>query len=143
MNTDARFWRHVDRRGPDVCWLWLGGRYRNGYGRYRLGVGRALAHRMAWELSRGAVPSGAVVCHRCNTPPCCNPGHLFVGSIADNNRDMSAKARCRNQYGVQLSPGVLAAIRAMTSLGLRQTDIAQRVGASQALVSRVLRGERV
>ena len=33
------------------------------------------------------------VLHRCDTPPCCNPFHLFLGTQADNNADMVSKNR--------------------------------------------------
>jgi hypothetical protein len=52
------------------------------------------AHRIAWEHANGRrVPDGLHVLHKCDNPPCCNPAHLFIGTIADNNRDRHAKGR--------------------------------------------------
>ena len=37
--------------------------------------------------------NGLLACHHCDNPPCVNPDHLFVGTIADNNIDMTVKER--------------------------------------------------
>ena len=67
----AQFWAKVDRSGgPDACWPWLGRLY-GGYGSFG-GVG---AHRVAYELLRGAIPEGRHVDHRCHTDdPTCQGG---------------------------------------------------------------------
>ena len=89
-----RFWSKVDQRGPDDCWEWRAARMWKGYGHF--GVARDLvvrAHRFAWEVSRGPIPNGAMVLHRCDNPACCNPAHLFLGTARDNTDDMVAKGR--------------------------------------------------
>jgi len=91
----VRFWRHVDKRGPDECWPWTGGHTRKGYGVFHdVPNHQTTAHRMAWQLANGRpVPDGLEVCHRCDNPPCCNPTHLWIGTVRDNALDMVAKGR--------------------------------------------------
>jgi hypothetical protein len=104
MTLASRFASKVRRGGPDECWTWRGARTEDGYGRLFLSGGgttglpqkMARAHRVAWELANGEIPAGLSVLHRCDNPPCCNVGHLFLGLQADNVKDMYQKRRNRN-----------------------------------------------
>ena len=81
------------------CWVWTGGRNRQGYGRVMIDGRSWLAHRLAWIVYRGPIPDGLCVCHSCDNPPCVNPDHLWLGTRADNNRDAIAKGRLKLKMG--------------------------------------------
>lgn len=87
----AAFWSRVDVRSAGECWPWLGGRTAKGYGRH---CGER-AHRIAFALATGQEPGRSFVCHTCDNPPCCNPGHLWLGDAMLNNLDRDAKGRTR------------------------------------------------
>lgn len=93
-NFRRRFWQKV-RKTP-TCWIWTGAilRARGGYGAFDIrGNGENKAHRASWVIAFGPIPNGLFVLHRCDTPSCVNPAHLFLGTNADNMRDMAQKGR--------------------------------------------------
>lgn len=89
----------LDRSGgSSSCWPFVGKCQNGGYGVLHTGGSRGrtvYAHRVAWAIANGRDPGRMAVCHRCDNPPCCNPAHLFLGTIGDNSRDMVAKGRHR------------------------------------------------
>jgi len=87
-----RFWSKVDVRGRDECWEWQASGSK-GYGRLMMDGVTWGAHRLAFTLVKGRIPDGMCVLHSCDNPPCCNPAHLFIGTHADNMRDMAKKGR--------------------------------------------------
>jgi hypothetical protein len=79
-------------RTDSGCLEWTGATLK-GYGQIGDGQRVLYAHRVAYELAKGSVPDGLLVCHHCDNPPCCEPTHLFVGTVQDNTDDMIAKGR--------------------------------------------------
>lgn len=73
------------------CYLWTGYCLPGGYGQVKFGGRTALAHRAVWELVHG--PTVLDVLHKCDTPACINPEHLFEGTHLANMRDKVRKAR--------------------------------------------------
>jgi len=88
-----RFWRRVSIGDSSECWLWTGATTK-GYGVCTWGHNlKAYAHRKAYEFAFGPIPEGLLICHHCDTPLCCNPRHLFVGTQHDNMADCAHKGR--------------------------------------------------
>lgn len=85
------------------CWLW-GKRpdhVQTTYGGRLVGV-----HRLAWEAFMGDIPDGLWVLHKCDTPNCCNPAHLYLGTLADNTKDAIDRNRMATggRNGARLHP---------------------------------------
>lgn len=75
------------------CWIWQGTTVKGGYGLLRFRGQYVLAHRLAFEAFNGPIPDGHLAMHECDNPPCCNPGHLVLGTPLANTADMVAKGR--------------------------------------------------
>jgi len=156
-----RFWAKVDRGTIDDCWEWTGARQSSqgsapGYGSVRLEGRQLSAHRIAWEYAHGPIPDGLVVCHHCDNPPCCNPAHLFLGTIMDNNADRTQKGRSasgdkhwtrhRPLRGEQATRAKLTAVqvaeirRLYAEGGISQRELAERYPVSKSAIKHILKG---
>lgn len=94
----ARFWLKVKK--TDSCWMWIGASRKGGYGVMQI-AGRLIAtHRLSWELAHGPIPPNTMVLHRCDTPACVNPEHLFLGDCAANLLDAALKGHMGSKRGV-------------------------------------------
>lgn len=87
------FWSSVIVTADDnKCWEWSGIKDYDGYGIIKIG-NIYKAHRFAWSYPDYIIPPKMLICHSCDNPSCCNPKHLFLGTLRDNSDDKVQKGR--------------------------------------------------
>lgn len=137
-----RFWAKVEK--TDSCWLWTAARNTTGYGMASWkGKKNIVAHRLAYELLVGPIPVGKLALHKCDTPHCVNPDHLFFGTDADNRADCVAKDRHARgeRSGVnKLTEAQVKEIKRLIANGMRLMDIAPLFGVSKNHISGIKNG---
>lgn len=127
------------------CWLWTAHRAKNGYGVMTVGkrphAAPMGAHRISWTLHHGPIPDGMLVCHRCDVKHCVNPDHLFLGTAADNLRDMVEKGR--SARGVKHSQAKLTddEVRAIRRDPRILREVADDYGMSMSMISYIRTGQ--
>lgn len=146
MQTLAELLKLIDRT-PAGCWEWKGPLDRQGRGRvYPTSSGRSMvAHRAVWIAARGPIPSGMVLCHRCDNQTCCNPGHIFIGSQKRNMED--ARMKGRTNRGAKNGRSLLNAeqvreIRDFLKRGEPAANIALRYGVAEGTIGSIRSGRR-
>lgn len=110
MSPLLRFWCQTARASGDKCWNWIGHTTR-GYGMIGVNGKQRHAHRFSYERFVGPIPSGMVVCHRCDNRRCVNPRHLFVGTQKDNLGDCADKGRLGSSMRPKLTREQVQEIR--------------------------------
>lgn len=75
------------------CWEWDVYTDRAGYGMFYANGKPILAHRFSYQIFKGKIPKGLIVCHNCDNPGCVNPKHLKLGDQQDNMNDMYLRER--------------------------------------------------
>lgn len=147
MDID-RFWGKVQTGQLDECWPWRGARYgTTPYGSIRY-QGRAQgAHRVSYQINIGPIPEGYDVLHRCDNPSCVNPAHLWLGTHAENMRDMKLKGRAvavrgEAQPKSKLTEDDVRTIRQLLKEGISHRNIAERFGVRNPTISYIKHGKR-
>lgn len=143
------FRRRTEQDKHTKCWLWTGYVQSGGYGQFTHSGGViSLAHRMSYIVHNGPIPAGLDVLHECDTPLCCNPKHLFLGTDLDNHRDAVAKGRKLDRVPVWATR--IRRIRKLTDEQVRRIraggyvpkELAKELGVSQSTISEVKNGRR-
>lgn len=109
LTLEERFWQKV-RKGHG-CWMWLGAHHpKDGRGILQVDGKPTYAPRLLleWTLGRPLSPSEFAL-HHCDNPPCVRPDHIYLGTHADNMRDMRDRYR---SYRSVRTPAERAAISA-------------------------------
>lgn len=112
LTTEQRFLLKAAVNKATGCWEWTARLSRDGYGKFQVprdggGQRTTRAHRYAYEQWVGPIPTGLLVCHRCDNPICVNPEHLFIGTGSDNKQDEISKGRNNPPRGTRNPRAVL------------------------------------
>jgi|SRR5882724_6627745 len=130
--------------GRDECWKWKGPRIK-GYGQFWISQSSRLAHRASWLLMVGDIPTGQCVLHRCDTPACVNPRHLFLGTQLENIADCISKGRNvrgETQGRSKVTSSQVLKIRELRRSGVKTEAIAKEFGVSHDCVRAIVRRTR-
>ena len=135
------------------CWEWLGAKDRAGYGTRRIGKRNKsknwFAHRLSYKHYNGDFDESLCVCHSCDNPICINPEHLFLGTHADNMRDMTNKGRNKgpriSMRGEKhpravYSQKIIKRVKNLISEGLPNHVIAKNTEVHVSTVNQIKRG---
>jgi hypothetical protein len=147
MPMEQRFWLKIKKsRG---CWEWQGATS-NGYGTLlENGTGSRAwyVHRYSWTIHFGPIPEGMYVCHTCDNRICIRPQHLWLGTNAENLKDMHSKGRGHipsvppgeNHHLAKLTNTQVLSIREAHASGETETSIASRFGVTQPNIGYIVR----
>jgi hypothetical protein len=93
------------------CWLWTASLSWDGYPQIYHAGGMKRAHRVSYEVFVGPVPEGMQICHKCDTPSCVNPAHLFPGTQKENIDDCRRKDRLYKKLNNAANQSILQMLR--------------------------------
>lgn len=126
------FWKKVDVKKDDECWLWKGAINADGYGTYNQNGANSktlLCHRISYQLSFGELADTHFVRHSCSNRHCVNPAHLLV-------------SQKRNpQSSTKLDSEKVAEIKLLISQGVSQSKIARDFEVSRQLIFQIKEGK--
>lgn len=95
-STKERFWEKVNKEPGKGCWIWMADKSGNptGYGRFKIKGKIKVAHRIAYELTKGPIPEGLQIDHLCRNKSCVRPAHLEAVTGKENCQRATGKSVC-------------------------------------------------
>jgi hypothetical protein len=144
--TEQAFWEKVDKNGPipphlpelGPCWVWVGAKQAGRYGSLQRDGKILAAHRVSWFIHFGKWPDKNVL-HKCDNTICVNPSHLFLGTHADNMKDMVLKGRHNRS---KLTKEQVLEMRSLHATGnYLLADLATRYAMSESGVHLIVTGK--
>ena len=131
---------------PTGCWILTTGTDTNGYPAIRVVGTLVRASRISYEVFKGPITPGMFVCHACDVRQCVNPDHLWLGTAAENMRDMANKGRAykpdrigEKNCNAKMTAADILGIRSST---LKAHAVAQQYGTSAKNIRRIRSGQR-
>jgi len=152
QNTPEVLWSKVDVKSKNECWPWKGS-IENGYGRTWINDKGYYAHRVIFNLANPNMielkaptnkKAKGFLMHLCDNRICCNPNHLQVATLRENNLDMHQKGRVKHKIGGDHHRSVftnqqIEEIMDLRQNGLTMSMIAKKINANKSTVKSLIR----
>lgn len=147
MDNLKRFMSKVEIHWHE-CWEWHGSFFRKEYGdrpQFWMDGRPRIATRAGWELMRGEIPDGKMLCHKPTCllkEKCVNPEHLYPGDQHANMADRNAEGRTSrwaNRYNFVQTPELEEKVRMMRSVGVKIDDICAQLNIGRSTYYRMAR----
>ena len=152
QNTPEVLWSKVDVKSKNECWPWKGS-IENGYGRTWINDKGYYAHRVIFNLANPNMielkaptnkKATGFLMHLCDNRICCNPNHLQVATLRENNLDMHQKGRVKQKGGGDHHRSVftnqqIEEIMNLRQSGLTMSMIAEKMNANRSTVKSLIR----
>lgn len=120
-------------------WIWTGCVNTDGYPKLARTVSKGVhdfnvkGHRYVYEQTKGEIPEGKVIRHKCDNRLCLNPDHLEVGTPTDNMMDRQLRGRTHNLVTPEQTEETIR----LRQAGLSQSKVAKIVECSQTHISKM------
>ena len=122
------------------CWNWVGYQTNKGrYGAINNDGKRLLVHRVSYEIHKGEIPDGMLVCHNCDNMTCVNPQHLWLGSNNDNMQDKMKKGRHRVRADCKYTKEEILAVKDLIKAGFSTYFIAKKFNEKYGVLAHIIR----